>query len=144
MPSATFESPELVALFTTYTACLHSIGAHLAQAAADAAGHDPLLVVTGTDLVLYPGSGKTPLIEPYRLATRGVKELAAISHLGPAVATLARLREPTGDDDADGKAADGWRADVTRLLAATTAARAANSPSLRRDQFAVQIGRAHV
>jgi len=64
MPSATFESPELVALFTTYTAGPHSIGAHLAQAAADAAAHDPLLVVTGTDLVLYPGAGKTPLISP--------------------------------------------------------------------------------
>ena len=137
MPSATFESPELVALFTTYTAGPHSIGAHLAQAAAAAAGHDPLLVVTGTDLVLYPGAGKTPLIEPYRLATRGFKELAAISHLGPAVATLARLREPTGDD-ADGKAANSWRADATRLLDATTAARAANSPSLWRDQFALR------
>ena len=138
MPSATFESPEFVALFTTYTAGPHSIGAHLAQAAAGAAGHDPLLVVTGTDLVLYPGAGETPLIEPYRLATRGFKELAAISHLGPAVATLARLRELTGHDDADGKAADGWRADATRLLDATTAARAANSPSLWRDQFAVR------
>jgi hypothetical protein len=143
MPPATFESPELVALFTTYTAGPHSIGAHLAQAAADAAAHDPLLVVTGTDLVLYPGTGKTPLIEPYRLATRGFKELAAISHLGPAVATLARLRELTRDDHSDGNAADSWRTDAwrtdaARLLDATTAARAANSPSLWRDQFAVR------
>jgi hypothetical protein len=138
MPSATFESPELIALFTAYTAGPHSIGAHLAQAAAGAAEHDPLLVVTGTDLVLYPGGGKTPLIEPYRLATRGFKELAAISHLGPAVATLARLRELTRDEDSDGNAVDGWRADAERLLDATTAARAANSPSLWRDQFAVR------
>jgi hypothetical protein len=138
MPSATFENPDLVALFTTYTAGPHSIGAHLAQAAAGAAEHDPLLVVTGTDLVLYPGAGKTPLIEPYRLATRGFKELAAISHLGPAVATLARLRELAGAGDAGGKAADGWRADAARLLDATTAARAANSPFLWRDQLAVR------
>ena len=138
MPSATFESPELVALFTTYTAGPDSIGAHLAQAAVSATEHDPLLVVTGTDLVLYPGRGKSPLIEPYRLATRGFKELAAVSHLGPAVATLARLRELTGDDDVDGTAADGWRADAARLLEATTAVRAANSPSLWRDQLAVR------
>jgi hypothetical protein len=57
MPSATFESPELVALFTTYTASPDSIGAHLAEAAVAAAEHDPLLVVTGTDLVMYPGGG---------------------------------------------------------------------------------------
>jgi hypothetical protein len=144
MPSAAFEIPELAALFTTYTAGPRSIGAHLARAAVSAAEHDPLLVVTGTDLVLYPGSGKPPLIEPYRFATRGFKELAAVSHLGPAVATLARLRELTGDDaggkddDADGKAADGWLADAARLLDATTAARAANSPSTWRDQLAVR------
>jgi hypothetical protein len=132
MPSATFESPELVALFTTYTASPDSIGAHLAGAAVSATEHDPLLVVTGTDLVLYPGSGKAPRIEPYRLATRGFKELAAISHLGPAVATLARLRELTGDDPG------GWRTDAVRLLDATKPARAANSPSLWRDQLAVR------
>ena len=132
MPPAPFESPELVALFTTYTAGPQSIGSHLAQAAVRATEHDPLLVVTGTDLVLYPGGGKTPLIEPYRLATRGFKELAAISHLGPAVATLARLRELA---DGDG---DVWRADAARLLGATKAARASNSASLWRDQLAVR------
>jgi Domain of unknown function (DUF5624) len=131
MPSATFESPELVALFTTYTASPDSIGAHLARAAVSATERDPLLVVTGTDLVLYPGSGKAPRIEPYRLATRGFKELAAISHLGPAVATLARLRELIDD-------VTGWRAGAVRLLGATEAARAANSPSLWRDQLAVR------
>ncbi len=143
MPSATFESPELVALFTTYTASPDSIGSHLARAAVSATAHDPLLVVTGTDLVLYPGGGKPPLIEPYRLATRGFKELAGVSHLGPAVATLARLRELGGDGAADGQPADGWRADAVRLLGATRAARAANSTSLWRDKLAVRafVGR---
>ncbi len=98
MPPATFESPELVDLFTTYTASPDSIGAHLAQATARETEHDPLLVVTGTDLALYPGGGAAPVIEPYRLASRGFKELAGISHLGPALATLARLRELAGDD----------------------------------------------
>jgi hypothetical protein len=167
MPPATFESPELVALFTTYTASPDSVGAHLAQAAVRAAEHDPLLVITGTDVVLYPGDGAAPVVEPYRLATRGFKELAGISHLGPALATLARLREladgdpgertrdrkgphrgpkyPTssvsrgqGDPDGPDQPGDGWRADAARLLDATEAARAANSTSLWRDLLAVR------
>ena len=134
MPPATFESPELVDLFTTYTASPDSIGAHLAQATARETEHDPLLVVTGTDLALYPGGRAAPVIEPYRLATRGFKELAGISHLGPALATLARLRElsePTGN-------ADAWRADAALLLDAAKAARAASSAALWRDQIAVR------
>ena len=138
MPPATFESPELVDLFTTYTASPDSIGAHLAQATARQTEHDPLLVVTGTDLALYPGGGAAPVIEPYRLASRGFKELAGISHLGPALATIARLRElgsvaikPSNHDDR-------WRADAARLLDATKAARAASSATLWRDQFAVR------
>ena len=130
MPPATFESPELVDLFTTYTASPDSIGAHLAQATARENGHHPLLVVTGTDLALYPGGGAAPAIEPYRLASRGFKERAGISHLGPALATLARLRELPGDGD-------DWRAGASRLLDVTKAARAANSASLWRDRLAV-------
>ncbi|MCW2893094.1 MAG: hypothetical protein JWO75_2583 [Actinomycetia bacterium] len=135
MPPATFESPELVDLFTTYTASPDSIGAHLAQATARETEHDPLLVVTGTDLALYPGGGAAPVIEPYRLATRGFKELAGISHLGPALATLARLRELASDGSGDD---DGWRPDAARLLDATKAARAASSAALWRDQVAVR------
>ncbi|HEY1818683.1 MAG TPA: DUF5624 domain-containing protein [Trebonia sp.] len=131
MPAAAFESPELVDLFTTYTASPESVGAHLARAAARSVLHDPLLVVTGTDLALYPGGGAPPVIEPYRLGNRGFKELAGVSHLGPALATLARLRELSGDQG-------GWRADADRLLNATKAARAANSPALWRDHLAVR------
>jgi hypothetical protein len=134
MAPALSENTELVGLFTTYTASPDSIGAHLAQAAVKAAEHDPLLVVTGTDLVLYPGDGAEAAVEPYRLATRGFKELAGISHLGPAVATLARLRELAGD----GTPEEGWRADATRLLDATSKARAANSAALWRDQLAIR------
>ena len=144
MPSAAFESPELVELFTTYTASPDSIGMHLAQATARDTEHNPLLVVTGTDLALYPGGGAAPVIEPYRLATRGFKELAGISHLGPALASLARLRELAGDDsDNGGDSGDsgwddaGWRADAARLLDATKAARAASSTLLWRDKIAV-------
>jgi hypothetical protein len=137
MPPATFESPELVDLFATYTARPDSIGAHLTQATARETERDPLLVVTGTDLALYPGGGAAPVIEPYRLASRGFKELAGISHLGPALATLARLRELAGDAGTPDNG-DGWRADAARLLDATKAARAASSASLWRDQLAVR------
>jgi hypothetical protein len=138
MPPATFESPELVDLFATYTARPDSIGAHLAQATATETERDPLLVVTGADLALYPGGGAAPVIEPYRLASRGFKELAGISHLGPALATLARLRELAGDTGRPDNGDDGWRADAARLLDATKAARAASSASLWRDQIAIR------
>jgi hypothetical protein len=136
MPAAAFESPELVDLFTTYTAGPDSIGVHLAQATARLAVHDPLLVVTGTDLALYPGGGAGPVIESYRLASRGFKELAGISHLGPALATLAELRELGARDGHQDDA--GWHADAARLLDATKAARAASSAPLWRDQIAVR------
>lgn len=138
MRPATFESPELVDLFTTYTASPDSIGAHLARATARETEHDPLLVVTGTDLALYPGGGAGPVIEPYRRASRSFKELAGISHLGPALATLARLRELATRDGGDSSGDDGWRTDAARLLAATKAARAASSALLWRDQIAVR------
>jgi hypothetical protein len=125
----------LIDLFTAYTAGPDSIGAHLAQATAVETERDPLLVVTSTDLALYPGDGVAPVIEPYRLTTRGFKELAAISHLGPALATLARLRELADDDDGEDAC---WRADAARLLDATKQARAANSTGLWRDQIAVR------
>ena len=107
MRQAPFESPELVELFTTYTASPDSIGAHLAAASARGTERDPLLVVTGTDIALYPGGGEAPVIQPYRLGNRGFKELAGISHFGPALASLARLREIGGD-------AGEWRADASR------------------------------
>jgi hypothetical protein len=138
MATAPFESPELVELFTTYTAGQDSIGAHLARAAAQNAAGDPLLVVTGTDIALYPGGGGAPVIEPYRLASRGFKELAAISHFGPAIATLARLRELADGKGAGPDSQGGWRADAARLHKAAKAARAANSASLWRDQIAVR------
>ena len=124
------DSAELTALFTMYTAAPGSIGAHLAETVVRAAARDPLLVATGTDLALFPGEGSAPAIEPYRMSTRGFKELAAVSHLGPAMASLARMREsdPTGL----------WRSDAQRLLVACEAARAASSAELWRDKIAVR------
>jgi hypothetical protein len=114
----------------TYTASPTSIGAHLAAASARQNTDDPLIVATGTDIALYLGGGQPPVVEGFRVSTRGFKELAAVSHLGPALATLVRLRE-LGD-------ANGWRQDAERLLSATKAARAANSTELWRDRIAVR------
>jgi hypothetical protein len=86
------ESPELVRLFETYTGSASSIGAHLGRLTTRATALDPLIVATGTDLVLYPAEGATPTVEPFRMSTRGFKELAAVSHLGPALASLAFMR----------------------------------------------------
>ena len=124
-----FESPEFVDLFTTYTAGPTSIGAHFAETAMRSTADDPLIVATGTDIAVFPSEGAAPTVESYRLARRGFKELAAVSHLGPAMAALAQMRE----QDPDGC----WREDAARLLSACKAARAANTIELWRDAIAV-------
>jgi hypothetical protein len=129
-----YQNPELLRLFETYTAGPASIGAHLAAATAAATAGDPLIVATSSDFVLFPGAGRAPEVQGYRLATRGFKELAAVSHLPPAVASVLRLREldPRGEL---------WRTEATRLLASTRAARAASTTALWRDQIAVAAWR---
>jgi hypothetical protein len=124
------ESPELVALFETYTASSTSIGAHLTRLATEAAAADPLIVATGTDMALFPGDNRPPTIQSFRLSTRGFKELAGVSHLGPALATLVNMRALAPDGEL-------WRGDAERLLAAAIAAQAANSAALWRDTIAV-------
>jgi hypothetical protein len=126
-----YQSPEFLALFEVYTANAQSIGANLTALTTAAAGTDsPLIVATGSDFVLYPGEGRAPEVEGYRLSTRGFKELAAVSHFGSALASIVRIRQldPSGSL---------WRAECTRLLAATEAARRANSPEMWRDFVAV-------
>jgi hypothetical protein len=123
-----YENAELVHLFEVYTSAPDSIGAHFASAAMEGCSADPLLVATGTDLAFFPGGGRPPTVESYRLSARGFKEISAVSHLGPALATLARMKR----DDPRG----GWRHDADRLLAAVTAVRRTGSPELW-DQIAV-------
>ena len=62
------ESPELVRLFETYTAGPDSIGAKLTALTAEATANDPLIVATGTDFVLFPGGGRDPEIEGFRMS----------------------------------------------------------------------------
>lgn len=130
-----FESPELVELYRTYTAAPDSVAQHLMATVADATADAPLIVATGGDIALFPGSGKPPVVESIRTRTRGFKELAGVSHLGPAVASIAWLKGL----DPDGV----WRTDAERIVAACESARSGNSVSLWRDDIAVEayVGR---
>ena len=132
--AAPFQSPELVSLYETYTAGPTSIGADLTRMTVKAGANDPLIVATGTDMAIFPGGGRPPKVESFRLSTRGFKELAGIAHLGPALASLVNMRalEPSNDI---------WRRDAERLAVATQVARNANSPSLWRDRIAVEAFR---
>jgi hypothetical protein len=124
------QSPELLQLFTTYTGGLGSIGANLAAQTARLTAGRPLVLATSSDFVLYPGNGAAPEVVGFRLGTRGFKELAGVSHLGPAVATLLRMRQNEPGSDL-------WRTEAQRLLQATAAARRANSAALWRDTISV-------
>jgi hypothetical protein len=128
-----YESPELVRLFTAYTADPESIGRKLARAYDTATYDSPLLVATGADFALYPGSGHPPTVHGYRLSPRGFKELTAVSHLGPAVASLVYLRRVLGESS--------WRPQAEQLLAEVKSSRAANSVQLWRDRIAVEAYR---
>jgi hypothetical protein len=125
-----YESPELVELFTTYTAGPDSIGSHLTRTAAEHGARDPLIAATSTDLAVYPGDGRPPTVEGFRISTRGFKELAGVSHLAPALATLVQLRTRYQDNS--------WHAEAERLLREVENTRAANSVELWRDTIAVE------
>jgi hypothetical protein len=130
---AILEIPELVRLYSVYTGAGETIARHLVNAALERTRDDPLIAATRADLALYPGGGRPPTVEGFRLSTRGFKELTAISHLGPAVATLVRLRGMLGDGS--------WQADAKRLLAEVKATRLANGIELWRDRISVEAYR---
>jgi hypothetical protein len=123
-------------LFRTFTSDPQSIGAHLTQQMAQQQADDPLLVSTGSDIVLFPGGGRAPTIESFRKSTRGFIELTAVSHLPLALAYLARMRELSPDDDT-------WLSDAARLRGHAQETRAANSVALWRDHVAVESFAGH-
>jgi hypothetical protein len=127
------ESPGLLDLFHTYTAGHDTIGARLTAARADRGSADPLIFATARDIALFPGNGAAPEVESFRLGNRGFKELAGVSHLGPAVASLVLTKELRGNDS--------WRPDAERLLGKVQAARAANDVHVWRDVIAVDAFR---
>src|SRR5260370_9458956 len=126
---AVYQNPELLSLFDVYTGGPTSIGAHLTRMTIQAAADDPLIVATRTDMALFPGGGAAPSVESFRLSTRGFKELAAVSHLGPALATLVNMH-------AIDPSSELWRKDAERLLAAVVMARAANAEEVWRERIA--------
>lgn len=122
-PHSSFRS-----LYDAYTGP-DSTGLHLTRHMVELTRQDPLLVVTGADFVLFPGAGKSPLVEGFRNSTRGFVELTAISHLGPAIAWIFRLREL-------GYAR--WREDAERLIERTARVREFNTGSYWTNEVAVE------
>jgi Domain of unknown function (DUF5624) len=119
---------EFSKLYKIYTGDPDGMGQHLTARLAKLSDDDPLLVITGSDAVLFPGSGKPPVVESFRKSTRGFIELASVSHLGTAVAWAVRLRE---------LADPVWRTDAARLIDQIDRTRRVNSEQLWREEIAV-------
>ena len=121
--------PDFQALYATYTSDPESIGAHLNAHYGKLSASDPLLVVTGSDLVIFPGDGRAPMRQSFRLSARGFFEITGVSHLGVAVPYLIQLRQ---------LGAPGWEADTRRLITQARRVRAANTLEYWRDIVAVE------
>jgi hypothetical protein len=119
---------EFSKLYKIYTSDPEGMGQHLTARMAKLSDDDPLLVVTGSDAVLFPASGKPPVVESFRKSTRGFIELASVSHLGTAVAWAVRLRE---------LADPVWRTDAARLIEQIDRTRRINSEKFWREEIAV-------
>jgi hypothetical protein len=120
--------PEFAQLYKTYTSDPDSLGRHLTERMVAMTESDPLLVITGSDVALFPDSAKPPMVESFRKSTRGFIELASVSHLGTAVAWAIRLREL-----ADPR----WRSDTVRLIEQIDRTRDVNCEALWREAIAV-------
>ncbi|WP_394836332.1 DUF5624 domain-containing protein [Pendulispora rubella] len=124
-------------LFRAFTSDPASIGGQLTQQMNQRDANAPLLVSTGSDIALFPGSGRAAQIESFRKSTRGFIELTAVSHLPLALAYLARMREldDTGRRDAPDS---GWRRGAMMLAGHAARVRDTNSVALWRDGIAVK------
>ena len=120
--------PEFSRLYSIFTPDADSIGGHLNSLKARQSADDPLLVTTGSDIIIFPGSGREPLMESFRNSTRGFVELTSISHLGVAVPFIVRMRE-LGDP--------AWEAHARRLMEQIAKVRAINTEAYWRDTVAV-------
>jgi len=120
--------PEFNDLYSIFTSGSDSIGAHLNDIRARHSADHPLLVTTGNDIVVFPGSGRAPVTESFRKSTRGFIELTAISHLGVAVPYIIRMRD-LGEP--------AWEEDANRLIDRIVKVRAVNDEAYWRDTVAV-------
>jgi len=119
---------EFAALYKNYTAAPEGIAKHLTRRIVQLTESDALLVITGQDVVLFPGGGRQPVVESFRHSTRGFVELTSVSHLGPAVASLIQLREL--DDPI-------WRSDAQRLIDQIDRTRLINTAEIWKSDIAV-------
>ena len=115
-------------LYSIFTSDADSIGAHLNDIRARHSAEDPLLVTTGNDIIIFPGSGRAPSAQSFRKSTRGFVELTAVSHLGVAVPYIIRMRE-LGEP--------AWEGDANRLIDRVAKVRAVNDEAYWRDTVAV-------
>ncbi|WP_457585277.1 DUF5624 domain-containing protein [Ensifer canadensis] len=120
--------PRFVDLYELYTGP-RSIAAELSQRKMDATADTPLLISTGSDLVLFPGRGREPVSVSFRLSTRGFKELTAVSHLGTAAAWVVEMQEA---------GMDGWQLWARRFIAQCEEVRAASTVSYWASEVTVE------
>ncbi|SMG53627.1 DUF5624 domain-containing protein [Paraburkholderia susongensis] len=129
-------NPSFAGLFRAFTSDPQSIGAGLTSQMDRLGENDPLLVSTGSDIVLFPRVGAAPRFESFRKSTRGFIELTAVSHLPLALAYLARMRELDPHDMR-------WRDGATQLKQHAQRTREANSTALWQDVIAVESFAGH-
>ena len=126
--SSIYQDPAMTALFHTYTTNPAGVGADLRATMARSCASNPLIVASSTTLALFPGDGGEPSVQGFRFSTRGFKELAGVSHLGPALGSIVKMRmlDPSSSV---------WRDDAKRLLKSTRDARSANSAEMWVDKI---------
>ena len=122
------QSPEFIDLYTAYTASSDGIGPQLTALISQATAHLPMLVATSSEIIFYPGDAREPAYINFRYNNRGFKELAAISHVGPALASIIKIA--TLDQTK-------WQAGASDLLSKVLTTQKANSVSLWRDELQV-------
>jgi Domain of unknown function (DUF5624) len=120
-------------LYDAYTGT-DSTGQHLTKHMVRLTEREPLLVITGADFVIFPGSGRPPVVESFRHSTRGFVELTAVSHLAPCIAWVFRLRELGYAE---------WRDEAKRMIDRADRVRSINDASYWEDVVAVEAYRGY-
>jgi hypothetical protein len=120
-------------LYDTYTGP-DSTGQHLTKHMVRLTEREPLLVITGADFVIFPGSGQSPIVESFRHSTRGFVELTAVSHLAPCIAWIFRLHELGYAN---------WRDDAKRMIDRADRVRSINDTSYWGKVVAVEAYRGY-
>ena len=128
-----YENPELRRLYTTYSNSKapdrDSIADHLSLLSLAEHLDDTLIVATATDIAVYPSGGGAPQVQGFRVNVPGFTELTAISHFGPAIASIVAIAN-RGEQDL-------WRRDARRLIDDARRVRSSNDIALWRDSLRI-------